>query len=64
MQPSPSISHRQPPGMAQPSHEMIQQELNRIPPPVLQRLRQELNMPEKDVSAMTLEEKVCLLLQS
>ena len=61
MHPSPSMSHRQPPGMPQPSLEM---ELNRIPPPVLQRLKQDIGLAEKDVTAMTHEEKVCLPLSS
>lgn len=33
-------------------------EINRIPPQVLQKLKQDLSMGDKEVAAMTLEEKV------
>ena len=38
--------------------EMLTSELNRIPPPSLAKLKQDLGMPDKDLTIMTLEEKV------
>ncbi|TBU56773.1 hypothetical protein BD310DRAFT_823001 [Dichomitus squalens] len=63
---SPSMAHRQVPGMAglQPmSPEMLTQELNRIPPPSLHKLRQDLGMGDKDITTMTTEEKQALVSQ-
>lgn len=38
--------------------EMLTSELNRIPPPSLTKLKQDLAMPDKDLTIMTPEEKV------
>ena len=38
--------------------EMLTSELNRIPPPSLAKLKQDLGMPDKDLTIMTPEEKV------
>ena len=38
--------------------EMLTSELNRIPPSTLANLKQELGMPDKDLTIMTPEEKV------
>lgn len=40
--------------------EMLTSELNRIPPPSLAKLKQDLGMPDKDLTIMTPEEKVCV----
>ncbi|KAI1786476.1 hydroxymethylglutaryl-coenzyme A reductase-domain-containing protein [Ganoderma leucocontextum] len=39
--------------------EMLTSELNRIPPPSLAKLKQDLGMPDKDLTIMTPEEKLC-----
>ena len=38
--------------------EMLTSEMNRIPPPSLAKLKQDLGMPDKDLTIMTPEEKV------
>lgn len=58
MQPSPSISHRQPPGMGPMSMDALNHEIDRIPPPTLLKLKQDANLGDKDTTAMTVEEKV------
>ncbi|KAI0737354.1 hypothetical protein C8Q80DRAFT_330501 [Daedaleopsis nitida] len=47
---SPSFAARQPPGN-------IDMELHRIPPPTLQKIKQDMNMGDKDSNLMTMEEK-------
>jgi len=57
--PSPSMAHRIPPGGIPQSINELHAELIRIPNAVLPKLKQELMIPQdKDVSAMTGEEKV------
>lgn len=47
--PSPSMQHRQVP---------LDPEIARIPPQALQKIKQDLNMSDKEVTAMTQDEKV------
>ena len=48
------MSNRQPPMV-----DMVNAEIMRIPPPVLQQLKQEMGLGDKDVAAFSVEEKVC-----
>ena len=63
MQQSSTLAHRQVPsvpgmgGMTM-TPEMLTSELNRIAPSTLANLKQELGMPDKDLTIMTPEEKV------
>jgi collagen type III alpha len=63
--PSPSLVARQPPGgMAsdlRAQENAINIELNRIPPPVLNALKQEAGLGDKDMMSLTIEEKVSKL---
>ena len=58
------MAHRQVSGVAgMPiSPEMLLNELNRIPPPTLHKLKQDLGIGDKDINALTMEEKVRMLL--
>ena len=49
-------------GMMPISPEMLLNELNRIPPPTLQKLKQDLGIGDEDINAMMTEEKVRMLL--
>ena len=65
VQASPSMAHRQVSGvtgMMPISPEMLLNELNRIPPPTLHKLKQDLGIGDKDINALTMEEKVRMLL--
>ena len=44
------------------SPEMLLSELDRIPPPTLQKLKQDLGIGDEDINAMMTEEKVRMLL--
>lgn len=52
---SPAIPPRQ-------TLEMLNGEINRMPPPLLNKLKQDLGFGDKDVNAFTIDEKVCSLL--
>ena len=63
VQQSPTLAHRQVPGVSgmggmTMTPEMLTSEMNRIPPPSLAKLKQDLGMPDKDLTIMTPEEKV------
>ena len=63
VQQSPTLVHRQVPGVPgmgvmTMTPEVLASELNRIPPSTLTRLKQDLGMPDKDLTIMTPEEKV------
>ncbi|KAI8985655.1 hypothetical protein BD414DRAFT_537151 [Trametes punicea] len=49
---SPSLAHRQPPTV-----EMLNAEINRMPPPTLQKIKQDMGLGDKDVASFTPEEK-------
>ncbi|KAI1786017.1 hypothetical protein LXA43DRAFT_82822 [Ganoderma leucocontextum] len=66
VQQSPSMAHRQVPGVPgmagmSMTPEMLTSELNRIPPPSLAKLKQDLGMGDKDLTIMTPEEKTQLV---
>lgn len=60
--PSPSMSHRQPPGGQQhqdPRHSAeLNKDLGQINPATLAALKQEVGLADKDYPSLTLEEKV------
>ena len=48
------MSNRQPPMV-----DMLNAEIMRIPPPMLPQLKQEMGLGDKDMAALSVEEKVC-----
>lgn len=63
--PSPSLMARQPPGPMHPGPDMrqiqensVNNELQRIPQPILSALKQEAGLADKDLPSLTLEDKV------
>lgn len=63
-QPSPSMAARQPPSsVPSSSHEAaVNNELTKIPPNILTLLRQETGLADRELSILTLDEKVCAMI--
>ena len=60
MQHSPSFAARQPP--TNPREAQLNAELNRLPQAVVNSLKHELNMGDKDLHSLSVEDKVILSL--